>query len=117
MEHPLGTKSVDSPAINSRRSPRALIKTEVISIIRRIIERPEPTACLGIQAFDLFLVPGSMKQNQSVARHDRAAEPLSNLPLPEDGQTGLRQRVSDIGRRVVAVPSRAEKLRPVFSQQ
>ena len=115
MQLPFGAKGEDLALRDRRRCPRAFVETEVVAVTRGIIKAPEELAAAGLEAFDGFLVAGSMEQNQAAAGNGRAAEALADFLSPDNIRPFFGPHLSQVGAGINTIACRAKKLRPISS--
>src|ERR1051325_5790529 len=113
MPAPSPPPTMSRTALPSTSGARAFVETEIVAITGRIIEAPKWLACRFAEALHCLLVIHAMEENNFPQRHDRAAEALADLPLPNDRRPFFWPAFGEVGGGVSAVAVGAEKLRPV----
>src|SRR4051812_2974386 len=83
MKHAFRAEGVDAAVSNSRRTARALVKSEIISVCRVVIEPPDAFAIGHVQTLDQFLVAEAMKKNESVLFDNRSAKARADFLFPK----------------------------------
>lgn len=108
MELPFRAKRVDLPARDGGRCARAFVEAEVVAVSRRVVKLPDGASGSSVQRLDGFPFPQAMKKNEASLGHDRSAEALADVSLPNQRRPAFRPGLCEIIARVDATTLRAE---------
>src|SRR5262249_49348276 len=113
VQHALGAEEVDALLIDDRAAPCAAVVTELIAILRGVLELPERLTGLALVGGEAAGVPLAVELEEAALADRRHGIAFADLLVPDDAQAALGPGREDalLGRDAVA--GRAEEGRPV----
>ncbi len=90
MQHALGTKDVNSVFVHNRRTTRAVVVPVHVVVVGWIVELPQHSACLGMEAIQSGSITNPLELKESASTNSPDAVARSEFALPEDGQALAR---------------------------